>query len=142
MPSQRVDILVMGAGLQGTGVALELGRRGLHVALLDQDERPLNRASLRNEGKIHLGFIYANDRSLRTALLQMAGALRFRRIVARWVQRDSGWLVPSTPFHYMVAQDSLVPPGTLAEHYAAVEDHLQRRLELDPDLDYLGERPA
>src|SRR5262245_31107260 len=135
MRSRSVDILVMGAGLQGTGVALELARRGRSVVLLDQDERALNRASLRNEGKIHLGFIYANDRSLRTALLQIEGALRFRRIVARWAP-DSEWMVRSTPFHYLVARDSVVPPSALAEHYAAVEANLLRCLEQEPDLDY------
>jgi hypothetical protein len=122
-------------------VALELARRGIGVTLLDRDERALNRASLRNEGKIHLGFIYANDRSLGTALLQLKGALRFREAVARWVGDDRDWLVPSTPFHYLVADDSVLAPEQLARHYAAVEEHYRRQIELDPELDYLGARP-
>ena len=75
--SLSTDILILGAGMQGAGIALELARRGNAVTLLDQDEIPFNRASLRNEGKIHLGLIYANDRSLETAALQLEGALRF-----------------------------------------------------------------
>ena len=54
-----MPIAVLGAGLQGACIALELARRGHEVDLIDQDVQPLNRASLRNEGKIHLGFVYA-----------------------------------------------------------------------------------
>ena len=137
----RAEVLVLGAGLQGTSVALELARRGVAVTLLDRDALPMNRASLRNEGKIHLGFIYANDRSLATAYLQLDGALRFRRMLSRWIDRDAEWLVPSAPFHYLVAGDSLVPAEQLAIHYAAVEDRCRREFERDPELDYLGSRP-
>ena len=137
----RTEILILGAGLQGTGVALELARRGISVTLMDRDTHPLNRASLRNEGKIHLGFVYANDRSLRTAFLQLDGALRFRRILARWIDRSVDWLALSTPFHYLVASDSVVVPDRLADHYAAVEERCRRQLEQDAELDYLGARP-
>src|SRR5512132_2960066 len=125
----HTDILVLGAGLQGTGVALELARRGLDVTVIDRDPRPVNRASLRNEGKIHLGFIYANDRTLGTALLQLDGALRFRSILARWIGRRVDTISRSTPFHYLVATDSIVAPARLALHYAAIEEHALRRLQ-------------
>ncbi len=141
MDHEHTGVLVLGAGLQGTGVALELARRGIAVTLLDRDEVPLNRASLRNEGKIHLGFIYANDASMRTSFLQLEGALRFRRILARWVEREDAWLEPSTPFHYLVARDSVVTPERLARHYGAIEEHCRERLAGDAELDYLGERP-
>ena len=132
---------MLGAGLQGVGVALELARRGAQVVLIDQDPRPLNRASLRNEGKIHLGFIYANDRSLATASLQLEGALRFRSILSRWLGSGDEWLVPSTPFYYLCARDSVLSPDQLFEHYTAVESHCRERLDDDPELDYLGRRP-
>lgn len=141
MNNHRTDVLILGAGLQGTGVALELARRGIPVTLLDRDEAPMNRASLRNEGKIHLGFIYANDRSLATAFLQLDGALVFRRTLARWIERDADWLSLSTPFYYLVARDSVVAPDALARHYAAVEERSRRLFERDAELDYLGEQP-
>ena len=141
MTRRRTDVLVLGAGLQGAGVALELARRGVQVTLIDQDPQPLNRASLRNEGKIHLGFIYANDRSLTTAFLQLEGALRFRSILGRWIGQGDEWLVPSAPFSYLVARDSLVAPDELAEHYAAIERRCRERFEQDAELDYLGLRP-
>ena len=138
---RRTDTLILGAGLQGTAVALELARRGLRVTLMDAEPRAMNRASLRSEAKIHLGFIYAKDRSLASAFLQIDGALRFRAILARWVGRSSRWLALSTPFHYLVAKDSIVAPDRLAEHYAAVEERCCRQLEQDAKLDYLGARP-
>jgi glycerol-3-phosphate dehydrogenase len=111
MNDLETGALVLGAGLQGAGAALELARRGIAVALVEQDELTVNRASLRNEGKIHLGFIYANDISRDTAFLQLEGALRFRAIVARWLGPEAEWLVTSTPFHYLVARDSVISPA-------------------------------
>lgn len=140
MSDRTVDILVLGAGLLGSGVTLELARRGVAVTLLDQDPVPFNRASLRNEGKVHLGFIYANDPTCGTAFLQLEGALHFRRLVSRWVGHD-GWLRRSTPFHYLVAHDSLVAPDRLAAHYARVEARCREHLAADAALDYLGRRP-
>ena len=137
----RAEVLILGAGLQGAGLALELARRGVPVTLIDRDARALNRASLRNEGKIHLGLIYANDRSRATAFLQLEGALRFRQIVTSWVGRDEDWLVRSVPFHYLVAHDSLLTGDTLAEHYAAVEERFRDIVAAERNLDYLGTRP-
>jgi glycine/D-amino acid oxidase-like deaminating enzyme len=141
MRNLETGVVVLGAGLQGAGVALELAGRGIPVTLLERDGLAVNRASLRNEGKIHLGFIYANDPSLGTALLLLEGALRFRSIVDRWLGEDSGWLATSTPFHYLVARDSLLAPDALAAHYGAVEASCRERLAADSLLDYLGTRP-
>ena len=141
-PAREVGALVLGAGLQGVGIALELAERGIASTLIDQDEQPLNRAGLRNEGKIHLGIIYANDRSRGTAFLQLDGALCFARVLNRWMRGDSAWLAKSTPFHYLVSTDSIVTPDALAEHYAAVQEQCRARLAEQPELDYLGERPA
>ena len=135
----RSDVAVLGAGLQGAGVALELARRGIETTLVERDALAMNRASLRNEGKIHLGLIYANDTTHETAFLQLRGALRFRAILARWI--DPSDLVRSTPFHYLVASDSVLSEERLAAHYAAVEERLNQECA-DPSLDYLGERPA
>jgi glycine/D-amino acid oxidase-like deaminating enzyme len=140
MTDLETGVLVLGAGLQGAGIALELAQRGIPSTLVEQDEIALNRASLRNEGKIHVGFIYANDRSRETAFLQLDGALRFRAILDRWLGADTGWLVRSTPFHYLVATDSVLSPDALAVHYREVEARCRERLAADPSLDYLGAR--
>ena len=140
MTDRETDVVILGGGLQGAGVALELARRGISVILLDRDDRAINRASLRNEGKIHLGFIYANDSSFETASLMLDGALRFRDIVEPWLGTADG-LALATPFHYLVARDSVVSPAALAEHSAAVESRFREQLGVHPELDYLGSRP-
>ena len=38
-----------------------------------------------SEGKIHLGYVYANDRSLRTARRLATGAVVFERHLGRWL---------------------------------------------------------
>ena len=65
------DVIVIGAGLTGSCVALELANQGFKVALLEQDSVPMNRASRRNEGKIHLGLIYAADPSFSSVPKQL-----------------------------------------------------------------------
>lgn len=139
--TDNVPVLIAGAGLQGSCIALELARRGRHVVLLDQDHRPMNRASLRNEGKIHLGLIYANDLTFETARLQLTGALRFRRLLQRWVGGAANELRCSTPFSYLVAHDSVLGPDALAEHYAQLDEEYRAQCVADPELDYLGTHP-
>src|SRR5687768_7743031 len=120
MKEFRAPVAVLGAGLAGSATALELARRGARVALLDPDEIAVNRASLRNEGKIHLGLIYAKDSSLGTARMQLQGALSFRRFLSRWIGAAADRLRRSTPFIYAVASNSLLSPQELSTHYDAV----------------------
>lgn len=144
MPSdQRSNrrVVIIGAGLQGSGIALELARRGIASTLLERDAHAMNRASVRGEGKIHLGLMYANDRTGATATMMLAGALRFRSIVDAWLP-NSPWLACSTPFTYAVADDSLLTPDELEGHFEAVADSYRLQLSLNPSADYLGSRPA
>ena len=132
---------VLGAGLAGSSVALELAARGIPVTLFDRDVRPFGRASLRNEGKVHLGLIYANDRSLATAQLQLRGALRFGALMRRWLGGEAGALPLSTPFHYVVAHDSLLDADALEAHYDRVQRLYETARADDAALDYLGSAP-
>ena len=134
-------IAIIGAGLSGCCVALELARRNHDVTLIEQDVLPMSRASLRNEGKIHLGLIYANDNTLETARLQLRAALRFSSLLERWIGDQLQLIGVSTPFDYLVAQDSLLEPSALASFYAQVENIYQAELASDDSLTYLGLRP-
>ena len=71
----RVGIL--GGGHQGCCVALALAERGIDVTVFDRNDELLSRAAVANEGKVHLGYMYANDPSLATARLMMQGAFAF-----------------------------------------------------------------
>lgn len=132
---------VLGAGLTGAVAALELAHSGVDVVLIDRDAVPFNRASLRNEGKIHLGFVYAHEDSLATVSLMLDGALSFAPILRRLLGSRWATVRTSTPFTYLVAGDSLLAPSELAARYAAIERRYLDRLAERPDADYLGDRP-
>ena len=134
-------IAIIGAGLTGCCVALELARRDHDVMLIEQDALPMNRASLRNEGKIHLGLIYANDSTLKTARLQLRAALRFSSLLERWIGDRIQLIGISTPFDYLVAQDSLLEPSALASFYEKVDKIYRTELASNASLSYLGLRP-
>ena len=134
-------IAVLGAGLTGVSIALELARSGVNVVLIDQDHQPINRSSLRNEGKIHLGLVYANEGSLETAKLQLQGALSFRSSLARWIGARANQIPCSTPFIYLVPATSLCAPEELESHYDQVQQLYRSLIKDDPTLDYLGQRP-
>jgi len=137
------DVIVLGAGLTSSAVALELGRRGVACALLERHPLPVAATSLRNEGKIHLGLVYAADASFTTAEYQLRGALSFAPLLERWARRDcTEALNLSTPFAYLVAPDSLLCPADLEQHYRRVEARFGELCARFPRLHYLGSRPG
>ncbi|MFM7322268.1 MAG: NAD(P)/FAD-dependent oxidoreductase [Armatimonadota bacterium] len=137
--SCQPKVAVVGAGLAGVSVALELASRGMSVVLIDQDVRPVNRASRRNEGKIHLGFVYANEPDRETMRLMVDGAMVFGPLMRRWLGRCPE---ASTQFQYLVHCESVVTPEEFAVHCAAVETYARAVQETRPDADYLGARPG
>lgn len=106
---------MIGSGILGSLVALELASKGIDVELLERNPSVMGEASLHNEGKIHLGFIYAKDTSLETARGMVGGALRFREIVWRLTGFRTETAL-STPFFYAVHRNSLIPPVAFQRH--------------------------
>lgn len=120
MTSTRpTTVAVLGAGFQGVCVAIELARRGLDVDLYDRGDRPITRAGLHNEGKIHLGFVYANEPGLATTRLLARGALAFEGLLRRWTGLDSP-LALSSSHEYAVPRESLLPAAAIAAHFERV----------------------
>ncbi|MEN3332078.1 MAG: hypothetical protein V7641_1443 [Blastocatellia bacterium] len=111
-------VAVLGGGLQGACIAMELASAGIKVDLYDKNSRCLTQASAQNEGKIHLGYVYANDRTLKTARTMVRGALAFSPLLRRWLGPDLDSLSISAPFHYVVHRQSLLS-------VVEVENHLQ-----------------
>ena len=132
-----VRIAVIGAGFLGACVSLELARRGYTVDLFDEHSEPITQAGFANEGKIHLGLVYANDPSKRTAEVMLKGALHFAPLLERWIDAplDETWL--STRFYYGVHKDSLLDIETIRGHFNEV-DNLYRTLKDKSDLSYLN----
>ena len=112
----RRRIAIIGAGGAGACAALELASRGHDVEVFEKTELAVSQASFINEGKIHLGFIYAKDSSCRTAFQMIDGALEFEENLRRWIP-FSAKQVTSRPFHYCVHRGSLLDAAALAGHY-------------------------
>ena len=79
-------------------------------------------ASLWNEGKLHLGYIYAADTSLRSARTMANGSFAFVGFIERLTGcriEDSSF---SRPFTYLVDRSSLLEVTALEAHYAACDE--------------------
>lgn len=123
-----MTIAVLGAGISGCGTALELANRGHHVVLFDRREQPMQEASRWSEGKLHLGLVYANDPSFRTARMMIDGALAFERIVAQWVDLGDRSRLWSDPFDYAVLRDSLLSVDQVNAHFSRVDTCFREQL--------------
>jgi glycine/D-amino acid oxidase-like deaminating enzyme len=141
LAAYQADVTVLGAGLTGVSAALQLAKSGVNVTLLEQDERTMNRASLRNEGKIHLGFVFSQDLSAASSRLQLEGALRFRSLLSPLTGGRVDDLCLSHPFVYLVPEDSIATPDELGERFAGIDAFYREQCAEDPSLDYLGRKP-
>ena len=133
-------VAVLGAGLQGSCIALELARRGVEVDLVDRADTPMTGASKHNEGKVHLGYVYANDPTRRTARTMIEGALEFGPLLRTWVGKDLDEVARAAPFSYVVHRDSLLDVAAVERHF---DDCHAIALELlgGREPDYLGGDP-
>lgn len=115
-------VAVLGAGLTGSLVALELASSGKHVTLYDRLKEPISGASLASEGKIHLGYVYALDHSRKTATTMIRGAASFQPLIERWTGRQVFEDNISEPFLYAVPKDSLLSADAIRKHFRDVAD--------------------
>ncbi|HEY6628593.1 MAG TPA: FAD-dependent oxidoreductase [Acidimicrobiia bacterium] len=118
-----VRVAVLGAGLQGSCLAMDLASTGFLVDLFDRNPACMTQASLHNEGKVHLGYVYGNDPSLRSARAMVEGAATFGPLLERWLEIPMSRLGRSAEFNYAVHRDSLLSP-------ADFEVHLRRTHEI------------
>ena len=119
-------VAVLGGGLQGACVALELAARGIKVALYEKRAACVTGASAQNEGKIHLGFLFARDLSLRSAKAMTRGALSFGPLLRRLLGDALDGIALSSPFQYVVHASSMLEADAVQLYLEAVH-----RLHLD-----------
>ncbi|MBA2565480.1 MAG: FAD-dependent oxidoreductase, partial [Gemmatimonadetes bacterium] len=112
-------VAVLGGGLQGACVAMELAAAGVTVDLFEKTDRCLSQASTSNEGKIHLGYVYANDPTLCTARTMIGGALRFSSLMRRWIGDAIDEIPVAAPFYYVVHVESLLGVEEIQRHLEA-----------------------
>jgi glycine/D-amino acid oxidase-like deaminating enzyme len=106
--------------MQGCCCALALVERGLDVTIFDRNDHLLSRAAVANEGKIHLGYMYANDLSHSTARVMMQGALAFAPFLERHLGISAQSLHLSNPAAYVVHCDSQRSAEQIAEYLTIV----------------------
>jgi hypothetical protein len=132
---------VLGAGIQGCCAALALRQQGFRVRLYDKSRALMSRASINQEGKIHLGFVYARDESMVTARTMIEHALQFAPAVESLIGAPLDWEPHlSERFYCGIHRDSSL---TLDEHFAHFDalDAIYREVSEDGRLHYLGRRP-
>lgn len=127
---------VLGAGLQGACVALELASRGVDVDLFDKNALAVSQASAQNEAKIHLGFFYGNDPTLKTARLLARAAVNFPPLLRRWIGADVDRIPSAPPYYYAVQKDSLVSVEDIERHLQATSNLLNQ--QTTDGVDYFG----
>ena len=101
---------------------MELALAGVDVDLYDRSSVLVSQASAQNEGKIHLGYVYAKDPSRKTARLMIEGALRFSPLLRRWIGSDVERVPVSEPFFYAVHRQSQISPEEVERHLRACND--------------------
>ena len=111
------SVAVLGAGIMGASTALHLAARGVDVTVFEQARAPFDGASRWNEGKIHLGFLYAADPALRTAQAVLAGGLDFRDQVERLTGMDLEGSISPSDDHYLVHRDSVVQADAVGAYF-------------------------
>jgi glycine/D-amino acid oxidase-like deaminating enzyme len=113
-------VAVLGAGIMGSTTALLLARRGLSSTLFDAAAEPMSRASRWNEGKIHLGFLYAADSSLETVRRLMPGGLAFKPLMEQLIGTSLDRCSTTEDEIYLIHRDSVVSAEPAARHFAQV----------------------
>lgn len=109
---------ILGGGLQGCCTALVLAEHGHSVVLLDKNQALLTRTATANEGKIHLGYMYAADPTLATARTMIKGALAFAPFIQRYIGGPMDMITTSTAANYVVHRDSQ-HSSDVVSHYLA-----------------------
>ena len=128
---------VLGGGLQGCCVALALADRGVKVTLFDKNDTLLSRAAVANEGKIHLGYMYAGDPTFSTAKTMMTGALSFASVLERYISLPSESFSLSVPATYVIHRDSQVSSDIARGYMKTVHSMVQEMAYSSPQA-YFG----
>jgi hypothetical protein len=118
---------------------MDLAESGFTVDLYDRLDQPLAATASHNEGKVHLGYVYANDRSRRTARLMARGAFWFEPLLRRWLGSAIDTVSVSPGFDYGIHRDSLIDADGVARHFEACHE-FARQEATEHGASYFGER--
>lgn len=131
---------VLGAGIQGCCAALALARLGFRVRMYDKSPAMCSRASANQEGKLHLGIVYARDRTMITARKMIHDAMLFGPVIEQLVGRPLDWEPHlSKRFYCGIHRDSSLTPEEHFSHFDKLQE-IYHEIAEDQSLHYLGRR--
>jgi hypothetical protein len=104
----------------GSSLALFLARKGARVTLIDAAPKPFSGASRWNEGKVHLGYLYAADPSLKTARALLPGGIAFKRLTEELIGSPLEPVTTAEDDLYLVHRDSIVASDVMQRYFEAV----------------------
>lgn len=105
----------------GCCTALMLARKGIDVTLVDAAAEPFQGASRWNEGKIHLGYLYAADRGFRSARHFLSGSLSFRPLVEQLLESSIEPTIGQRSDIFLCHRDSVVDVQSQWAYLQAVD---------------------
>jgi hypothetical protein len=114
------QVAVLGAGIMGAATALLLARRRVGVTLFDAADQPFSKASRWNEGKIHLGYLYAADPSLETARRILPGGLAFKELTEDLIGCSLDEAITPSDDIYVIHRNSVADVDRTAGYFQAV----------------------
>ncbi|MEO5581533.1 MAG: hypothetical protein ABIR66_02490, partial [Saprospiraceae bacterium] len=92
--------------------------------------------------KIHMGFLFSNDRTLKTGTKMMHDALHFSYCMEYLLDEEIDWAnLKSEKFIYLVPHDSLLTHNHIETYFNKLQHIYSDLLITYPHLSYLGERP-
>jgi hypothetical protein len=104
----------------GSSLALFLARKGAQVTLIDAAPKPFSGASRWNEGKVHLGYLYAADPSLKTARALLPGGITFKRLTEELIGLPLKPVTTAEDDIYLVHRDSIIAFDVMQRYFEAV----------------------
>ncbi|MEH6515096.1 MAG: FAD-dependent oxidoreductase [Halioglobus sp.] len=122
--NKKHDVTVLGAGLAGCSTALKLAQLGYRVLLIDKSSYPVSGASRHNEGKLHLGYIYAADPKHKTYRKILEGSLQFLDLTQQLTGVSPTQIPRSQPFFYAIPADSQLSVEQIYKHFARVDEYV------------------
>lgn len=115
-------VAVLGAGITGCSTALFMARQGYSVTLFDQARQPFEGSSGWNDGKLHLGYLYAADPSLGTARQLLTGGLLFKDIVEELLGGSIAGATTPRDEIFLLHRDSVVQQQGIEAYFRRVSD--------------------
>jgi hypothetical protein len=133
---------IMGAGIQGCCIALLLSKYYKNITIIEQEENIMSKSSAAQEGRVHLGFLYANDKSMKTGYKMLNDALNFSNYIEYLLDEKLDWnTIKSKKYLYLNEINSLLSEKEVDEYFEKLETKYHELISTNKSLNYLGQKP-